>query len=86
MSCSKHFLDLEWPHHNWKREVTHTKTLSFSETNMWGRPYDAGFVSCHAQLVCQDCGAVKDDGDCGCDPEEGARCPARLAHLNTPTP
>jgi hypothetical protein len=86
MNCKKHFLNLEWPHHNWKREVTHTNTLSFTETNMWGRPYGSDYVACHAQLVCQDCGAVKDDGDCGCDPEEGARCRARLAHLNTPTP
>jgi hypothetical protein len=24
---------------------------------------------------------VKDDGDCGCEPEEGAKCRARLEHL-----
>jgi hypothetical protein len=86
MSCTKHVLNLEWPHHHWKRQVTHTETLTFHETDMWGRRYNADHVLCRAQLVCQDCGAVKDDGDCGCDLEEGARCPARLAHLDATTP
>ena len=81
MSCTKHFLNLEWPHHNWKREVTHTEALSFNETDMWGRRYGADHVRCHARRVGQDGGAVKDDGDCGCEPEEGARCRARLAHI-----
>lgn len=86
MGCTIHVLNLEWPHHNWKREVTHTDTLTFNETDMWGRQYRADHVWCHARLVCQDCGAVKDDGDCGCDAEEGARCKVRLAHLRETTP
>jgi hypothetical protein len=86
MSCSHHFLNLEWPHHNWKREVVHTDTLAFRETDMWGRRYGVDHVLCHARLVCQDCWAVKDDGDCGCEPEEGAKCRARLEHLKTAAP
>ena len=86
MSCTIHVLNLEWPHHHWKREVMHTRTLTFNETDMWGRRYRADHVLCHARLVCQDCGAVKDDGDCGCDAEEGERCRVRLAHLRGTTP
>ena len=86
MSCTRHFMNLEWPHHHWKREVTNTETLSFMETDMWGRPFGVEHVWCHARLVCQDCGAVKDDGDCGCEPEYAARCKARLAHLDATAP
>lgn len=83
MSCTAHFLNLEWPHHHWKREVVCTQTLTFNESDMWGRHVDGEHVLCHARLVCEECGAVKDDGDCGCDPEEGAQCKVRLNYLSS---
>jgi hypothetical protein len=81
MGCKKRFLMFSWERHRWQRRVTATERGTHADTNMWGRPTDAPYVVCHAQYVCEDCGAVKDDGECGCDAERGDRCPARVALL-----
>lgn len=78
MSCTKHFLTFQWTRHNWKREVTHTEALTFKETDQWGRRFPADYVVCHARHVCQDCGAVREEGACGCDPAKAEHCKVRL--------
>jgi hypothetical protein len=81
MGCTKRLLMFTWERHDWQRRVTATERATYADTNMWGRPTDAPHVICHAEYVCRACGAVKDDGDCGCDAERGDQCPARLALL-----
>lgn len=81
MSCVKHFLGFKWERHSWHRRVTATEREAFPDTSMWGRPITNEHVICHAEYVCEHCGAVRDDGDCGCDAERGAQCPVRLAYL-----
>ncbi len=84
MSCTRHFLTFEWSRHTWRREVTQTESLSFRESDMWGRKFAADQVLCHAQSVCQDCGTIRDGGDCGCEPEQANQCKARLTFLARP--
>jgi hypothetical protein len=81
MSCSKHFLNLHWKHHEWTRQVTHEQSLEETLTDMWGRRFSAGLVECHTRLVCKDCGKVVGERECTCEPERGARCAIRLEYL-----
>ena len=85
MSCSKHFLGLNWNHHNWERQVTRTGWLEGRVTDMWGRACDVRNVHCHTQYVCSDCGDVVDGGECTCEAQRGERCPARLEFLASHT-
>lgn len=78
MSCTKHFLTFHWTKHNWRREVTETAALTFNETDQWGRRYPADYVICQARYVCQDCGEVRIEGACGCDPVKAEHCKVRL--------
>ena len=81
MGCTKRFLMFKWERHDWHRRVTATERATYADTSMWGRPTSTPHVMCHAEYVCRNCGAVKDDGDCGCDAERGDRCPARVSLL-----
>lgn len=82
MACSRHLAMVDWEQHQWQRRVTATEHRWQSDTNMWGQPIFNTHVACHTEYVCQQCGAVRDEGTCICDEEEGARCPARVALLN----
>ena len=81
MGCSKHFAMFTWEQHKWQRRVVATEREWCRDTNMWGRPIVNPHVVCHAEYVCEECGAVRDDGDCICDAEKGDRCPVRVARL-----
>lgn len=78
MTCTRHFLTFHWTRHHWRREVTSTESLTFRETDQWGRRFPADYVMCRARHVCQDCGAVREEGDCGCDPAKASHCQVRL--------
>lgn len=78
MSCTKHFLMFHWTRHNWQRQVSHTENRTFTETDQWGRRFPQDYVNCHAKYVCQDCAAVRDGEECGCEPEEAGKCKVRL--------
>ena len=82
MSCSRRFLTFRWQHHAWRRRVTATSRASVPVTDMWGRRVDQSNVRCHTEYVCDDCGQIRDAGDCLCDAEKGDRCAVRLAFLN----
>jgi hypothetical protein len=82
MSCSKHFMSFQWERHAWERRVAHTERQTGHTTDMWGcRVVPVEYVSCHAQYVCRDCGAVRDGEECGCDKARGDACAVRLACL-----
>jgi hypothetical protein len=81
MSCTGHLLNFTWEHHSWQRRVTSTDDVPSRQTDMWGRVWSDPYVRCHAEYVCTECGATRDDGDCLCDAERGAHCPPRLAYL-----
>ena len=81
MGCTKHFLTFQWERHNWERSVNHTARRSFREVDQWGRKVQANDVTCHAQYVCRDCGAVRDGEECSCDPERADTCAVRVALL-----
>lgn len=81
MNCVSHVLGIRMEHHAWHRRVTATESRAFPETSIWGRPITNDHVFCHAEFVCERCGAVRDDGDCGCDEERGSKCPIRLEYL-----
>jgi hypothetical protein len=84
MSCSKHFLGLNWKQHDWRRYVTREASLSEDLTDMWGRRFQADHVVCHTQHICDCCGMVRDEGECTCEPEIGERCAIRLKYLAHP--
>ena len=81
MSCSKHFLGLNWKHHEWERQVTRAESFEEHVSDMWGRPFDVDHVLCHTQFVCSDCGKVVDGSECTCEPERGERCRIRREFL-----
>jgi hypothetical protein len=81
MSCIKHFLAFRWERHAWDRRVTHTENLVFNGTDQWGRAIPVDQVMCHTEYVCRACGAVRDGGDCGCEPARATACDVRLAWL-----
>ena len=81
MSCTRHFMNVEWEHHTWHRRVSSTETLPVRETNMWGRVVETQYVRCHKQDVCDACGQTRGDVACICDTAIAARCASRLACL-----
>lgn len=81
MSCTKHFMAFHWERHAWDRRVTHTECQTFHERDQWGRVVLEDAVTCHAQYVCRDCGAVRDGEECGCDRVRAETCAVRLAWL-----
>jgi hypothetical protein len=82
MACTKHFLNLEWEHHRWRKHVTLAEKLPTQERNMWGRAVNREFVHCVKHDVCDVCGKTREDVNCLCDCEVGDRCPIRLQWMN----
>ena len=80
MDCSRHLLG--WGHHKWHRRVTHTETIPIVETTMWGGVVQSTLVRCHAEHVCEACGATREEGNCLCDPSRAEHCAVRLACLD----
>lgn len=81
MTCTRHFLNMEWEHHSWKRRVTFSEYMPTAETNQWGRTVHGECVRCDAEWVCVACGKTWPEGSCVCDKAEGEICPPRLAWL-----
>ncbi len=81
MSCTKHFLNLEWGHHTWRPRVTSTVDVPTQDTNMWGRTVYSHYVRCQKEDVCEVCGEVRRDRNCMCDTAEGETCAVRLECL-----
>lgn len=87
MSCTRHFLNVEWAHHSWRPRVTGTDSVLTRDTNMWGRTVFSHYCRCQKEDVCEVCGAVRRDRSCICDTAEGDACAIRLDWLNrTPPP
>lgn len=78
MSCTRHFLGLEWERHDWRRTVLSTDYVPTEEVNMWSRPVHGRSVICHTQYVCDACGKTMEQTGCSCDTEEGESCAIRL--------
>jgi hypothetical protein len=74
MSCTKHFLGLEWDRHRWRRRVAGFEVLRAEEPDMWARPVFRDYVRCDKQQVCDVCGAVRHEVSCICDLATGERC------------
>ena len=81
MSCVHHVLGVRVERHAWVRQVTLTDYRISTGTDMWSRRVPVEEVVCHAQYVCRDCGAVRDEGACLCDVAQGETCAVRLAFL-----
>lgn len=81
MSCTRHVLNFEWEHHNWRPEVTSADTWTQRETTMWGGSANVHYTHCMKHFVCETCGRVGDAIDCVCDCEQGDECPPRLAWI-----
>lgn len=79
MSCTKHFLNLEWEHHQWRPRVVDSEVLAAEEADMWGKPVFRDYVRCDKQEVCENCGAVRHEKSCGCEPGKAEQCNAYLA-------
>lgn len=75
MSCTKHFLNLHWEHHDWRPRVTGFETLTHLETDMWARDVYRDHVRCDKQQVCTTCGKVRREVSCLCDVHRAERCP-----------
>ena len=86
MECEKHFLNLRWEHHTWRRRVLGTERMWASATDMWGRPVQNEHIRCRTEYVCAVCGAVKPEGFCHCDIQRGEGCAVRLAFLGATQP
>jgi hypothetical protein len=75
MSCSRHFLNLHWENHRWRRRVTAYETLTdCPETDMWARPVFRDYIRCDKQEFCEACGKVRSEVSCLCDPARAERC------------
>jgi hypothetical protein len=82
MSCIRHFLNFTWECHTWRRRVTSFETLTdCPETDMWARPVYRDYIRCDKEEVCVDCGAVRHQVSCLCDPEKAERCRILLDHI-----
>ena len=81
MTCTRHFLNLQWEQHSWRRCVTASETLTGPETNMWARVVCRDYVRCDKQDICQVCGATRRKVSCFCDIERAERCTLRRAWI-----
>ena len=77
MTCTTHVLGLAWEHHDWQRTFLGAETTISTQTDMWGRHYDADHVICKTRDVCRRCGATRDAVFCGCDKEKADKCAFR---------
>ena len=82
MSCQKHFLTLQWEHHNWRKHVALSETLTMSEMNIWCRVVDKPYVRCDKETVCEVCGKVGRQWSCFCDMAVAEHCKLRNACLD----
>lgn len=74
MSCNRRFLALEWQHHHWRSRVVGAEVLAAEEADMWGKPVFRDYVRCDKQQVCAECGAVRREKSCLCEPAKAAHC------------
>ena len=74
MSCTRHFLNVRWPHHSWRRRVSAAEILTGTESNMWARDVVHEYVRCDKQDVCDVCGATRRKVSCVCDLTRGEQC------------
>jgi len=79
MSCTKHFLGLEWTHHHWQPRVAAAEIMSAEEADMWGKPVYRDYVRCDKQQVCTECGAIRHERSCVCEPGTAEHCTVYLA-------
>jgi hypothetical protein len=84
MGCTRHFLNLQWEHHSWRRRVSLAENVPSLETNMWGRPVNRENVRCQKEEVCQVCGKIRRHEGCFCEPAQAERCAIRLDWINDP--
>ncbi len=82
MGCTRHFLNLQWEHHSWRRRVSSTENAPAQGTNMWGRAVNSESGRCHKQDVCEACGKTRRDVDCLCDTAQAERCTIRRAWID----
>ena len=82
MSCSKHFLKVEWQHHHWSPRVTAAEILTVDEPDMWARIVEREYVHCQKEEVCSECGAVRHALSCVCEIDKGDECELRLRYLD----
>lgn len=80
MSCTKHFLNLEWEHHKWRPRVRAFETVTHLETDMWARDVYRDYVRCDKQQICVNCGAIRHEVSCLCDAARGETCPLLVEH------
>jgi len=81
MSCTKHFLSLEWEQHSWTRRVTGAELVESPLTTMWGRTVTGESVRCVMQEFCAECGQTRERGYCLCDTAVAERCTLRRAWM-----
>ncbi len=81
MNCTRHFLNLQWEHHHWRRRVSWSETLVGQETNMWARVVYREFPRCDKQDVCETCGKIRRELSCLCDMARAERCMLRRAWI-----
>ena len=79
MSCTRRFLNLEWPRHHWRPRVAAAETLTAQEPDMWARTVYRDYVRCDKQEVCDECGAVRRETSCLCEAAHAERCAVYLA-------
>jgi len=81
MSCTRHFPNVHWDHHNRRRLVVGTEYVPTREFNMWSRLVEGQAVRCDVAYVCGSCGKTLRTESCICDRAEGEQCPPRLDYL-----
>lgn len=86
MSCEKHFLNLQWEHHHWRKRVASSEVLTMTEMNIWCRVVDKPYVRCDKQMVCEACGKVGKQWSCVCDMQVGEHCRLRNASVDASQP
>ena len=79
MSCTRHFMNIEWEHHSWRPHVSSSEHLAVGEMHMWGREVNGEYVVCHKQEVCEVCGLTRGCVECICDTAHAERCRLRRA-------
>lgn len=75
MDCTRHFLNLEYEHHSWRRRVTCAEHGMDRQSDMWGRVVNPDYVRCHKQDVCHVCGKTRREVSCFCDRAYAEHCP-----------
>jgi threonine dehydratase len=79
MSCTKRFMNVDWPRHQWRQRVTSADILTAEEPDMWGRSVFRDYIRCDKQEVCEGCGKVRHQKSCLCEPATAARCEIYLS-------